>query len=306
MTSSRASVNDTNSFCYACDQFTITRNCKEIDNFYKKAYFAYFNVKLGYQDKPWAPHYVCNTCKEHIQHWTGGKRKSLSFGIPMIWWAPSNHHNDCYFCVVPNVHGFNKKNRKSIQYPSLPSAIQPTLHDKHIPVPIFQSLLEEDDYKTPTGWPSSNEYGISDKEFDSLRRESQHFSEAELSDLVRDLNLSTESPEVLASRLKENNLLELGKLVTYYRNQDTDFSAFFKQITGLMHCSDHEQFLLLGVGQYSASEWLFIDSLKQSLKICSLAQYQWIHIHSNWTFHNIKRKAPINKGNIQEDQLCSS
>ena len=88
---------------------------------------------------------VCNTCKEHIQQWTSGKRKSLSFGIPMIWQDPSNHHDDCYCYVVPDIHGFNKKNRKSIQYPSLPSAIRPTPHDKHILVPIFVGLLEEND-----------------------------------------------------------------------------------------------------------------------------------------------------------------
>ena len=89
----------------------------------------------------------CNTCKEHIQQWTNGKRKSLSFGIPMIRQAPSNHHNDCYFCLVPNGYGFNKKNCKSIQFPSLPSAIQLIPHAEHIPVPIFKGLLEEDDYE---------------------------------------------------------------------------------------------------------------------------------------------------------------
>ena len=116
MTSSRTCVNDANAFCYTCGQFTIKGNPIEIDNFYKTifAYFACLKVKPDDQDKPWPPHYVCNTCKEHIRQWTNGKRKSLSFCITMIWWARSNHHDDCYFCVVPNVHGFNKKNRKSI------------------------------------------------------------------------------------------------------------------------------------------------------------------------------------------------
>ena len=71
----------------------------------------------------------------------------------MIWRAPSNHHDDCYFCVIQNVHGFNKKNRKSIQYPSLPSAIRTTTHDEHIPVLILKGLLE-DDYESPTSSPS--------------------------------------------------------------------------------------------------------------------------------------------------------
>ena len=66
MTSSRTCVNDANAFWYTYGQFTIKGNHLAIDNFYKKAYFAYFKVKLGDQDKPWAPHYVCNTCKEHI------------------------------------------------------------------------------------------------------------------------------------------------------------------------------------------------------------------------------------------------
>ena len=67
MTSSRTCVNDANAFCYTYGQFIIKGNCMEIGDFSKKAYFAYFKVQLGDQDKPWAPHYVCNTCKEHIR-----------------------------------------------------------------------------------------------------------------------------------------------------------------------------------------------------------------------------------------------
>ena len=47
-----------------------------------------------------------------------------------------------------------------------------------------------------------DEYEISDKEFDSSCTEPHRFSQAELSDLVRDLKLSKESSEALASRLK--------------------------------------------------------------------------------------------------------
>ena len=47
-----------------------------------------------------------------------------------------------------------------------------------------------------------DEYEISDKEFDSSCTEPHRFSQAELSDLVRDFKLSKESSEVLASRLK--------------------------------------------------------------------------------------------------------
>ena len=63
-------------------------------------------MKLGDQDKSWAPHIVCKTCLEHLRQWTLGTRKSMRFGIPMIWREPRNHVDDCYVCAI-NVAGVN-------------------------------------------------------------------------------------------------------------------------------------------------------------------------------------------------------
>ena len=49
------------------------------------------------------------------------------------------------------------------------------------------------------------------------------FSQGELNDLVRDLSLSKESSELLASRLKEKNMLEPGTQITFYRKRHTEF-----------------------------------------------------------------------------------
>ena len=88
-----------------------------------------------------------------------------------------------------------------------------------------------------------------------------------------------QSSEALASCSKKK-LLESGTLVTYYRNQDAEFSPFFKQTNDLVYCSDPEQVLLLGFGQYNASDWwLFIDSSKRSLRCVLL--------------HNTNQYAPI-------------
>lgn len=38
-------------------------------DFVKRAYFSYFAVYLGDQDKTWAPHLVCETCVEHLRYW---------------------------------------------------------------------------------------------------------------------------------------------------------------------------------------------------------------------------------------------
>ena len=39
-----------------------TKQRLPITDFVKKAYLAYFEVKLGDQDKKWAPHKVCGAC----------------------------------------------------------------------------------------------------------------------------------------------------------------------------------------------------------------------------------------------------
>ena len=78
----------------------------EHHRFENKAYLTYFGIKLGDQDNSWAPYKVCRACLKNLRQSTKGKRKILSFGIPMVWRALTNHVDDCYFCIV-NVAGFS-------------------------------------------------------------------------------------------------------------------------------------------------------------------------------------------------------
>ena len=96
---------------------------------------------LGNQNKAWAPHIVCKQCVEHLRQWTKKDRKSLRFGIPMIWREPKNHFDDCYFCAV-NTKGINPKNRNSLVCPNLESAIRPISHCNEIPILVFEGLPE--------------------------------------------------------------------------------------------------------------------------------------------------------------------
>ena len=106
-----------------------------------KAYYAYFKIKLGNQDKTWAPHIICKSCKESLRLSTTGNRTALKFGIPMIWREPANHFDDYYFCIT-NLVGSNKRNQKNILYPSIPSATRPIPHSDENPVPVFKELLD--------------------------------------------------------------------------------------------------------------------------------------------------------------------
>ena len=82
------------------------------------------------------------------------------------------------------------------------------------------------------------------------------------------MNLSKESSELLASRLKEKNLLQPGTFITYYRNRHAEFLPYFAQEKDIIFCNNVEGVLKkLGVTQYDPNDWrLFIDSCKRSLK----------------------------------------
>ncbi|GBM86110.1 hypothetical protein AVEN_167766-1 [Araneus ventricosus] len=64
----------------------------------------------------------------------------------------------------------------------------------------------------------------------------QSFNQDELNDLTRDLNLSKEASESLASRLNDNNSLEQGTKITFYLTKEKDLLPFFSQEENLVFC----------------------------------------------------------------------
>jgi hypothetical protein len=110
------------------------------------------------------------------------------------------------------------------------------------------------------------ESGSSGSDFQTTSR-SECFDQNELSDLIRDLNLSKDSAELLASRLKEKNVLHPGTKIKFYRRGKKDLLPFFTE-DNLVFCNDIGNLLKkIGHSEYNPNEWrLFIDSLKRSLK----------------------------------------
>ena len=92
----------------------------------------------------------------------------------------------------------------------------------------------------------------------------QLFSQGELNYLTKDLNLSKESSELLASRLKEKNLLQLRTLINFYRKRHIEFLPYFSQENDIVYCNNVAGLLRqLGVQQCDPQDWrLFIDSSK--------------------------------------------
>ena len=96
--------NNADNFCYICGNVVLQGQKSSITSFVKASYFAYFGIKLGDQDKPFAPHVCCQTCVEYLRRWSKGLIKALPFGIPMVWREGRDHLTDCYFCMT-NIQG---------------------------------------------------------------------------------------------------------------------------------------------------------------------------------------------------------
>ena len=222
-----------NVFCYICGSFTVSKRRQGITEFVKKAYLAYFRVKLGDQDKNWPPHQVCRTCVENLRQWTKQKRKSKGFAVPMVWREQANHVNDCYFCMT-NVTGFSSKSKGNIKYPDLPSAIRPIPHSADLPPPLFTSLPELIDEPVSS---TSEGSSLEDDCYNPLADQSPILiTQAFLIDLVHDLNLPRESAELLGSRLQHNNLLAPNTTYSWYRRREKNLVQYFSMEETFVYC----------------------------------------------------------------------
>ena len=141
----------------------------------------------------------------------------------MVWREPKNHVDDCYFCLV-NVRGFNKKNKQHLQYPNIHSAMRPIPHSDEVPISTFTKFpdIDEDQFRSSTSSSNSDD----DYEKEDIAHKAWNadrvslYSQSELNDLIRDLNLPKQSAEVLASRLQEKYLVKAGTSVSFDRNRE--------------------------------------------------------------------------------------
>ena len=156
-----------------------------------------------------------------------------------------------------------QKNMKHIVYPNLQSAMRPVKHSKELPVP-----------KPPNQKMCSSSSGdehCSDETIELFHSESKNkpipFSQEALNDLCRDLYLTKDKSELLASRLKERNLLGEGVKITLYRKRAQNLHVLFTMKDDLCFCNDIvELFEQLEI-PYDNTNWrLFLEASKKSIK----------------------------------------
>ena len=269
MASSRKCKLSADCFCYVCGLYVSLKQVKykiNLEAKFAQAYERYFSMKIGDQDKNWAPHVICGTCRSNLDAWLKGDRHSMPFAIPRVWREPQNLTDDGYFCMV-DISRFKKtKNRRDIVYPSIPSSIASVPHSSELPItkPPANKSQEDLDLLEELGNDSDNEYTASDSD----TKNEPHFpNQEELNDLIRDMGLTKSNAELLTSRLKQWNLLDTACRSSLSRKRHERFSKYFSVAGSLCFCHDVDGlFQEIGI-LHDPNKWrLFIDSSSRSLK----------------------------------------
>ena len=142
----------------------------------------------------------------------------------MVRREPQNHADDCYFCLT-NITGFNASSRKKIKYPNLRSAMRTFPHSDDIPVPtppLNEDLLSLSDEEMPSREDSTESISLEDIEstYSGTSGNKPHWiTQEDLNDPARDLYLSKQQSELLASRLKQWNIVQEDLRITSFRDR---------------------------------------------------------------------------------------
>jgi hypothetical protein len=136
--------------------------------------------------------------------------QSNAFAVPMAWCEPRDHLNDCYFYMT-KITGFSRLSKHKIKYPNTSSALRPFPHDNSMPVPKPPEsyTLDSDSESEETSPKDTGPSTTAHTDISTLDTSEPHLvTQAELSDLIRDLDVSKTKAQLLGSRLKQRNRLE--------------------------------------------------------------------------------------------------
>ena len=276
--------NDPNLFCYICGKIMTKNSRRNFTEYIIQLYENCFNAQVINQNELWAPNYLCNTCYTSLMRWKSGNTSAMKIKVPMIWREPDNH-DDCYFCAT-KVNGTNKYSLLSTEYPEVTSVTTPILkNERELREERNQQSSNSLEQMSSLSLSSGESADDSDEDVSTYKsdntKEPMKFDQGSLNDLVRDLGLSKESSELLASRLRERNLLLPETRVTFYRTRDKSFRRYFTKEDSFVYCNDiNGLFEEIKPAIYEANDWrLFIDSSKYSIKVVLL--------------HNTNKFAPV-------------
>ena len=201
--------------------------------------------------------------------WAKGSR-SMPFAIPMFWRQPTDHVSDCYFHLT-NITGVTAKSKHTIQYPNLPSAMRPLPHSAElsVPKPPTKMMMNDSESSDEDAGQANNNKDCDPTFAGACSSNEPHLlTQADLNDIICDLNLSKKQADLLGSRLKGWILLCQDTKVCFNHGCHEEFKDFFSQEDGVVFCNAVCSVMEVLVHEYNLDQWcLFTDSSKVSLKV---------------------------------------
>ena len=201
------------------------------------------------------------------------KKRALRFAIPRILRKPSDHHTDCYFCIVDPTKRRKGKNAPPIEYPDIPLSMAPVPYNT-TDLPVPQSPSRDQSCPAEASSEDSEKIGSSSSAFVMRRPRRLGYkrcpycsNQEDINNLIREMALTKSNAELLISRLKHLDLLDVSLRITFQRKRHRGFSTFFFFIDGLFY--DHDirgLFKAIGIPCNTFDWRLFIDSSSRSLK----------------------------------------
>ena len=175
----------------------------------------------------------------------------------MVWREPRKHADDWYFCLT-NITGFNASSRKKIKYPNLRSAMRPVPHSDDLSVPtppVNKDLLSSSDEEMLSREDSAESISLEDIEstYSGTSGNEPHWiTQEDLNDLARDLYLSKQQSELLASRLKQWDLVQEDVRITRFRKRNKlGHRSSYGYTSGLHFLHSHLNFFPPNLGAVS-------------------------------------------------------
>lgn len=265
-----------NNFCFICGKL-VCGNSRAKCGIFQSLCKAYYKDK-EWNDDIYVPNVGCSSCYKSLKNWStqeSDKEPKINpkYKEPMIWFNPGGHKpEECYFCVnfVP---GTNVSKRASVKYIATINTILPVEHNKQSPplhLPQEQAQQTVDDEPMDIEPPSEFEQPSTSSEYVpsiAVNTNPILVNEMYLNHMTRKLELSQRKSAVLASLLKNNNLLEPGVTISSQKKRQAEYIPFFKTEIDISYCMDIHGLMQAVHIDYDVEDWrLFIDASKSGLK----------------------------------------
>lgn len=291
-------------FCVMCGRFIAGNKVKNFTKQISASFCQIFGIEPLTLENSWVPKVICGSCEMRVRFRATGNMSTAFFHSPMIWQKSVNHPTDCYFCQNYKF-GLNSKSpmkyveTASVRFPVLIQDLNQNIQmdygddseqrmksESHYNAESMEVDEGAEDSETASNFneigsinqqetnETSDEDNLEESDEEDFKSPSGKLNQDDLNDLCRDLKLSKNKSELLASRLKEFGCLEKGTKISVYRNRDLPYSAHFKKEQDLVYCHDIGGLMKKFDGYtYSPKDWrLFVDSSKRSLEPVLLNQ----------------------------------